>query len=213
MFLEERKRRIWSPAEMNTMAGDLFTAQPGNLGENRHLYQSGQLQTPDAGDSSEQFWVALWEADGYQNFHSPNPPNELWFRPLICGDKHLTYVGHIPPGGGMPPSPEKAAVVEMCIYTLAGELGCIVLNEEGDESRVVLNPHQAFHIPQHVPLGFWNPGDVPCSYILTFTPNAPGRNSIKAFHKLAEHKYGWTRFSAESLNEMVGDTLWINGGL
>jgi hypothetical protein len=96
----------------------------------------------------------------------------------------------------------------MCIYTLVGDLGCIVLDDDGNETRFVLPPHQAFYAPQYVPLGFWNSGEETASFVLTFAPNAPERNSIAAFHTLAENRYGWSRFSAEKLNEMVGETLW-----
>jgi glyoxylate utilization-related uncharacterized protein len=207
-FFAERERKVWTAAELNAMDSKLFSSGPGNLSEYRQVYLSGQPKAPRSKETPETFWIALWEADGYQHWHKPHPPDEFWFRPLVAGDKHLTYVGHIPPGGGVPPSPEEASFVEMCIYTLAGELGCIVLGDAGNETRFALPPHHAFYAPQYVPLGFWNSGGETASFVLTFTPNAPERNSISAFHQLAEDRYGWTRFSAEKLNRMVGETLW-----
>jgi hypothetical protein len=193
---------------MNAMGGDLG-ARVGSLAEYKRGYEPGEKDTTDSKMSADEpLWIALWEADGYQHWHKPDPPDEFWFRPLVCGDKHLTYVGHIPPEGGVPPSPEEAAFVEMCIYTLAGELGCIVL-ENGDETRFVLSPHHALHAPRHVPLGFWNPGEETASFILTFTPNAPDRNSVAAFRSKATNEYGWTLWQARELNKMAAGTLWL----
>jgi hypothetical protein len=151
----------------------------------------------------------LWDADGYQHGHAPHPPDEFWFRPLVCGAEHLTYIGQIPPNGGVPPSPEEAEFVEMSVYTLAGDLGCIILGDDGEEEeRFILPPHHAIYAPKYVPLGFWNEGGVTSSFALTFTPNAPDRDSVSAFRNKAVNQYGWTLVSAKDLNDMLADTLW-----
>jgi glyoxylate utilization-related uncharacterized protein len=209
-YFHARERKVWSPEVLNAMGGDL-SARERSLQEWKTIWEAGQpLERPSGETDKERLWIALWEADGYQHWHKPHPPDDFWFRPLVCSEKHLTYVGQIPPNGGVPPSPEEAEFVEMCVYTLAGDLGCIILEGE-EERRFVLPPHHAVYAPKHVPLGFWNEGSETASFLLTFTPNAPERDSVSAFREKAVRQYGWTLVSAPDLNAMLGHTLWLAG--
>jgi mannose-6-phosphate isomerase-like protein (cupin superfamily) len=204
-WYEERGRRIWSPAEMDAMAGDL-TARTGTLSEYDRVYRQSQVPTDER---DEKPWIALWDADGYRHGHDPHPPDDFWFRHVVSGEKHMTYVGLIPVNGGVPPSPEEAGYVEMSIYTLGGQLGCIILGPDGKEKeRFALSPHEAVYAPKYVPLGFFNAGESTASFVLTSTPTRPGRDSISKFHNWATTEAGWKLVSAEFLNKMLGDTLW-----
>ncbi|HUW12732.1 MAG TPA: cupin domain-containing protein [Anaerolineae bacterium] len=204
-WFEQRGQRVWSPSEMNVLAGDFATLKQ-SLSELDDTYHSIQSE---AGGQGEKLWAALWEIDGYRHEHKPHPPDDFWFRPIVSGEKHLTYIGMVPPGMGVDPSAEEAGFVEMSIYTLGGELGCIILGEDGEEEeRLVLPPHQAIYAPKYVPIGFFNVGPDPASFALTFTPTRPGRESLAAFRQWAVHTAGWTVIDPGPLNEMHGDTLW-----
>ncbi len=204
-WYQERGHRIWSAEEMNTMAGDLVHRH-SNLAELDRVYQASQ---ENLAPRESKPWLALWDAEGYRHGHAPHPPDDFWFRPLVSGSKQVTYIGLIPVNGGVPPSPEEAAVVEMSVFTLGGELGFIVLDSDGGEKeRFVVQPHQAVYAPLEVPIGFWNPGNETASFALSFTPTRPGRETIPNFRKWAVNDAGWEVVSPEILNEMAGDTLW-----
>jgi mannose-6-phosphate isomerase-like protein (cupin superfamily) len=204
-WYDQRGQRVWSPAEMNELAGDLAAGkQP--LSELQATYTAIQ---PKAGEKQEKLWAALWQIEGYRHQHKPHPPDDFWFRPIVSGEKHLTYVGIVPPGRGVDPSPEEAGYVEMSIYTLGGELGCIILGEDGqEEERLVLPAHQAIYAPKSVPIGFFSPGRDPASFVLTSTPTRPGRDTLPRFHEWAVQERGWTMIAPGPLNEMLGNTLW-----
>ena len=192
---------------MDSMAGDL--TKMGLLHELDETYRHSQT---GAQIEKENLWTSLWDSEGYRHGHDPHPPDDFWFRPLISCTNHVSYVGLIPPKGGVPPSPEEAAVVEMSIYSLGGELGIIVLDADGSEKeRFVLPPHQALYAPIDVPVGFWNPVDTTASFMLTFTPTRPGREKISKFRNWATKDAGWKVVSPDFLNEMLGDTLWSMG--
>ncbi len=201
-WMVQNGETVGSSQEMNAIPHEL-QSPPRDLSDLKTNFQ--MAQGAQSGESKT--GIALWHALGYQHWHKPHPPDEFWFRPLICGDNHLSYVGIVPPSGSVSPSPEEAGYVEMCIYTLAGDLGCIILEGE-EEKRFTLPPHHAIYAAQFVPLGFFNDGVQPASFLLTFTPNRPGRNTVAIFHDLAVNEYGWQQFSVEDLNEMHGDTLW-----
>jgi mannose-6-phosphate isomerase-like protein (cupin superfamily) len=203
-WYDQRGQQVWPPAEMNGLAGD-FVTRKWALSKLDDTYHSSQT---DAGRQDEKLWAALWEIDGYRHEHKPHPPDDFWFRPIVSGEAHLTYIGIVPPGTGVDPSPEEAGYVEMAIYTLGGELGCIILAEDGEEERLVLPAHQAIYAPKLVPIGFFSPGSTPASFALTFTPTRPGRESLSGFRSWAVHTAGWTVIGPEPLNEMHGDTLW-----
>ena len=202
-WYETRGDRVWSAAEMNTLGGD-WNGWKQDLRSLQESYQPG----PQQADGS-QLWSSLWETPGYRHEHKPNPPDDFWFRPIVCGEQHLTYVGLVPAGKGVPPSPEEAGYVEMSIYTLAGDLGCIILGKDGEEAhRLVLPPHQAIYAPLNVPIGFFSPSELTSVFLLTFTPTRPGRDSIAAFVNWAVNTAGWTVIDPDPLNDMLGDALW-----
>lgn len=201
-WMVQNGEKVRSPHDLNAIARKLRNPTR-DLSDLKANFQMAQ----GAGGGESKTGIALWDALGYQHWHKPHPPDEFWFRPLICGDNHLSYVGLVPPSGSVPPSPEEAGFVEMCIYTLAGDLGCIILEGE-EEKRFTLPPHHALYAARFLPLGFFNDGEETASFLLTFTPNRPGRNTVAIFHDLAVNEYGWKQFSAEDLNEMHGDTLW-----
>ena len=200
-FYQARGTRIWSPEEMNAMGGDL-SSKEHSLGEYKKIWESGQSPEP----GKEKPWIALWEAAGIQHWHKgEREPDQFWFRPMVCGEKHLTYVGYVPPGGVVPPSAEEAQLVEECIFTLSGNLGVIIPDGE-KELRFSLPPYHAIHGPQFQPEGIYNDGDQTAIFILTFTPNRPGRVSVQIFHDWAA-KAEWLQFSAKELNDKFGESV------
>jgi hypothetical protein len=203
LWYGSRGQRIWSAEEMNSLAGDPVTWKR-DLPSLINSYCPGD----ERGDGVN-LWASLWQTPGYRHEHKPDPPDDFWFRPIVCGEKHLTYVGLVPAGKGVPPSPEEAAHVEMSIYTLAGDLGCIILGVDGEEEhRLVLPAHHAVYAPLDVPIGFFSPGEDAAVFLLSFTPTRPGRDSIAAFENWAVNTAGWTVIDPDSLNEMFGHALW-----
>jgi len=204
-WYDARGQRVWSAAEMSADT-DMLLEDKVNL---TTLIEAYRLSSQKESAAQEMLWAALWATPGYRHEHKPHPPDDFWFRPIVCGEQHLTYIGLVPPGKRVPPSPEEAGVVEMSVYTLSGDLGCTILREAGQEPlSVVLPPHNAIYAPKSVPIGFFSPSESPSVFALTFTPTRPGRDSILAFENWAVNTAGWTVIDAKPLNEMFGTALW-----
>ena len=148
----------------------------------------------------KQFWVAAKETEGVRHCHGEEC-DDYWYRPLVYGNDLFTYIAHIPPGGGVPPSAEEAKLFELSLYVLSGNVFVMF----GDET-FTLSPHHALHIPKGVPVGFENRGDAPVTILMSFSPPPSGVHNTEEMRERVE-KRGRRMWSAAELNAMAGNVF------
>jgi mannose-6-phosphate isomerase-like protein (cupin superfamily) len=145
-------------------------------------------------------FVELRNVEGVQHCHGDHC-DEYYYRPLVYGKELFTYVAHIPPGGGVPPSAEEAKMFEVSLYILAGQ----PLITYGDE-KFTMDPHTALHGERGVPIGLENPGEEPVSLVLSFAPPPKGATNSDEMRQSVESR-GRSVFSPAAMNEMAGILL------
>lgn len=145
-------------------------------------------------------FVNARDVEGVQHCHGEHC-DEYYYRPLVYGQDLFTYIAHIPPGGGVPPDAEEAAMFELSLYILDGRPTVLY----GDD-RFVMHPHTALHCVRGVPLGFENLTDEPVSLILSFTPSPRGAIDPDEMRALVEAR-GRSVIAPATMNEMAGELL------
>ena len=149
---------------------------------------------------TDQPFIFAKDIEGVQHCHSENC-DEYYYRPMVYGKDLITYIAHIPPGGGVPADQEEADMYELSLYILDGQ----PLVTYGDD-KFTMVPHTALHIQRGVMLGFDNPTDKPVTLILSFTPSPKGAINPDEMRALIE-KRGRSVMTPESMNEMAGGLL------
>jgi quercetin dioxygenase-like cupin family protein len=137
-------------------------------------------------------------AAGFQHGHGEEK-DEYYYRPLVSGKDLFTYIAHVPPHGGVPPSTEEAKLFELSLFMLDGELIAIRGSEE-----FVIRPGEALHIPRDVPFGVRNETDRSASFILSFAP-PPRSGTIEEMLQSARDK-GRRVFEAKEFDPIIGET-------